>query len=376
MTLQDLRIRYFALLRDKDFDGIARLLDGYPEMLASPEVAARLMHAAVGNLEVVKLLVARGVSVNIPEDPRLPDRPIRTATIHGCADTVQWLIEHGSDINYGWDGDKDYCKPLGAAIRQGYFEIVRLLVEAGAYLDVLDRTNRTPLTWAIDYGQHEVAAYLRSKGAVEAHEVPGYVPPPPPDPIPEHVNAAVGPVRSSGWLPVVCDADAPVPIRAADGYGVVCLFTAGMSARPQPPGPGGDGYVRAELGCFLAGWPDDPADWGDEHLWPIHWLRRLAAYPWQTGVGYGRPVEVVANGDPPAPLGPGTALTCWLLLADKPPLGRAYLADGSEVVFYTAIPIHTAERDYERAHGTEALLTKFPEHEVPDHIDPARPSVV
>ncbi|QDU23781.1 suppressor of fused domain protein [Urbifossiella limnaea] len=374
-TEQDLLIWFGGFRRTNDLEGIARLLDDHPEMVTSPQCASTMIHSAArdGNTALVALLVGRGVDVNMPDDPQTPDRPIGTASRCNRLDTVRWLLEHGSDVNYGWDGDFDTCVPLSAAIYLGNFEMVRLLVEAGAYLNVLDRTNRTPLGWA--GGQPEIAAYLRSKGALEPHEVPGYVPRPLPDPIPEHIDRAVGPVRPNSWLPIVPDDANPVPVRAADGDGVVCLFTAGMSARPQPPGPG-DGYDRAELACFLAGWPDDPADWTDAHLWPVHWLRRLAAYPWQTGVGYGGPVAVVANGDPPAPLGPGTALTCWLLLADKAPLERAYLADGTEVVFYTAVPIHTAERNYERAHGTEALLERFADAGVPDHIDPARPSVV
>lgn len=296
----------------------------------------------------------------------------------GYADTVRWLIEHGSDINYGWHGDQDYCVPLGIAIMEGHFEIVQLLVEAGGYLNVVDRTNRTPLTWALDYGQDEVAAYLRSKGAVEAHEVPGYVPPLPPEPVPDHVAAMVGPVRLGGWVPIVPDGDPPVAVRAAvRDDGAVCLFTDGLSARPMPPGPGGDEYRHAELALYLSGWPDDPAGWLEPHWrWPLDWLRRLARHPFDTGVGFGGPVAVVANGDPPAPLGPGTALTCWLLLADKEPLGRFETPEGRDVVFYELVPIHTAERDYERAHGTEALLERFAASEVPEFIAPDRASVV
>ncbi|MDY3562922.1 suppressor of fused domain protein [Gemmata sp. JC673] len=378
MNMLDLEIRYFELQRAGDLVSIAHLLATHPEMVTVQEVAARMIHGSISNPALVALLVARGVNVNTPEDPRLPDRPLGTAVMGGYTETVRWLIEHGSDINYGWDGDKDYCKPLASAIRQGYTEVVRLLVEAGAYLNVLDRTNRTPLTWALDYGRDEIAAYLRSKGGVESHEVPGYVPPPPPDPVPDHVAWAVGPVRPRGWVPAVPDGDPPVAVRVAVREdGVVCLFTEGMSARPQPPGPGGEEYQYAELAVHLSGWPDDPARWLEpEYRWPLDWLRRLARHPFDAGTGFGGPVAVVANGDPPQPLGPGTALTCWLLLADKDPLGRLDAADGREVVFYELVPLHTAERDFEREHGTEALLERFAQADVPEFVVPDRPSVV
>ncbi len=380
MTMQDLRRRYVRLEQANDLDGIARLLAEHPEMVRSAECASMMIYDAAlfGRTAVVALLVERGVDVNTPHTPESPDRPIGPAARLGRTETVRWLIEHGSDINYGWDGEADSCVPLAGAILNGHFEIVRLLVEAGAYLNVLDRTNRTPLTWALDYGQDEIAAYLRSKGAVEAHEVPGYVPPPPPEPVPDHVAAMVGPVEPRGWLPVVPDGDPPVAIRAAVREdGVVCLFTDGLSACPMPPGPGGDGYRHAELALYLSGWPDDPARWLEpEFRWPIDWLRRLARYPFDTGTGFGGPVAVLANGDPPAPLGPNTAMTCWLLLADKEPLGRFEAPDGRDVVFYELVPIHTAERDFELAHGTEALLERFADNEVPEWIDPHRPSVV
>ena len=157
-------------------------------------------------------------------------------------------------------------------------------------------------------------------------------------------------------MPIVPDGDSRVSVRVASrDDGVVCLFTDGMLARPMPPGPGGDDYQYAELAVYLADWPADPVRWLEpEYLWPINWLRRLARYPFETGVGYGGPVAVVANDEPPRPLGPNTAMTCWLFLADKEPLGRLETPDGRSVVFYTLLPIHTAERDFEREHGTAA----------------------
>jgi hypothetical protein len=187
-----------------------------------------------------------------------------------------------------------------------------------------------------------------------------------------------GPVQSSGWLPIVPDGDPTVSVRVATrDDGVVCLFTDGMSAQPMPPGPGGDAYQYAELAVYLVDWPEDPARWLEpEYIWPINWLRRLARYPFETDVGLGGPVAVVANGEPPEPLGPNTTMTCWLLLADKEPLDRVELPDGRSVVFYEMVPIHTAERDFEREHGTAALLERFAERQLPDSLDPNRPSVV
>jgi hypothetical protein len=63
-------------------------------------------------------------------------------------------------------------------------------------------------------------------------------------------------------------------------------------------------------------------------------------------------------------------------LADKAPLRGFVRPDGTEVVFYTLVPIHTAERDFERRNGLRALLQKFAQANVPSHVDPHRESVV
>lgn len=378
MTLIELQGRYIRLLWGGDLADIARLLDEYPELVTTPESAAYLMHGSVGKVDAVALLVARGVDVNIPKDPRLPARPISTAAMAGYADTVRWLLAHGSDVNYGWDGDQDYCVSLGVTIMEGQFEIVRLLVEAGGYLNVLDRTNRTPLTWALDYGQHEIAAYLRSKGAVESHEVPGYVPPPPRDPDLAHVEDEFGDIHPLAWFPVVPD-EMPVAVHACINGDLPFLFTRGMATEPLTVPPGGEEFQYAEL-CLPLG-----PDWGENHpdawqepeyVWAVQWLRNLALYPHRHGTWLGGRYCVVSNGDRPDPLSPYTAMTCWLLLAEKGPLTRFTAADGREVVYYTALPIHTAERDYERRHGLPALLERFAEREVPEVLTPDRPSAV
>lgn len=55
---------------------------------------------------------------------------------------------------------------LHHAVDSGSLEVVRLLVEAGAPLDVRDRIyHGTPLGWAEYLHQEKIAEYLRSKGA-------------------------------------------------------------------------------------------------------------------------------------------------------------------------------------------------------------------
>jgi hypothetical protein len=256
---------------------------------------------------------------------------------------------------------------LAEAIRSRKLEIVKLLVEAGAILNVCDRTGRTPLDWAGGPDNKKIANYLRSKGAVHAPQAINYVEP---DPLLNYVEAQVG--FTSRLEPKSENKPSLFTVGIDDDQW--CVFTYGMSDRAMNTPPEGEAYRFAELAVFVDSFSEQEGD--SQCDWPIDWLRQLAQYPFENNTWFGGPVAVVANGEPPEPLGPGTEMTCWLLLAQKDPLDRVTLKDGRNVVFYTMFAIHTDERDFEREHGTEALLKKFAEHDVNELIQPRRQSVV
>ena len=51
------------------------------------------------------------------------------------------------------------------ASEKGYLEIVKLLIDSGAYVNVKDKRGRTALRYALENGRSEVAEFLKSKGA-------------------------------------------------------------------------------------------------------------------------------------------------------------------------------------------------------------------
>jgi ankyrin repeat protein len=77
---------------------------------------------------------------------------------------VKLLLDAGEDPNrYNPPGFHAHATPLHQAVWTGQLEVVRLLVERGARLDIKDTIYRaTPLGWA-EYGkQGAIAEYLRS----------------------------------------------------------------------------------------------------------------------------------------------------------------------------------------------------------------------
>ena len=102
-----------------------------------------LLHeaAAGGYLESVKLLVARGVDVNLKNSSGTT--PLHEACRYGHAPTVEWLIRNGADAKAN---TKEGLTPMSAAASQvwperdeenaRYQAVIRALARAGVELDV------------------------------------------------------------------------------------------------------------------------------------------------------------------------------------------------------------------------------------------------
>ena len=100
------------------------------------------------------------------------------AAYDGWSESVQWLLEHGADPNA--DGTDSGMKPLHIAAGSVGIPDARslkcsaLLLDAGAFVNTLNRGGRPPLCYAATYGNMETLKLLLSRGAsVEASFVCG-----------------------------------------------------------------------------------------------------------------------------------------------------------------------------------------------------------
>jgi ankyrin repeat protein len=96
-------------------------------------------------------------------------RALALATQLGHADVVSLLLDAGEDPNrFNPPGTHSHSPPLHQAIAAGHLNVVRLLIERGALLDIKDTIyHGTPLGWAEYCEKPEIAAFLREKGAVD-----------------------------------------------------------------------------------------------------------------------------------------------------------------------------------------------------------------
>lgn len=116
--------------------------------------------AATGRTQDARRLLPRA-------DGRDRHAALALAAQHGHAEIVALVLDAGEDANrYNPKDCHAHSTPLHQAALAGHGDVVRLLVERGARLDIKDhRFHGTALDWA-KYGAHmEIAEYLRAHGA-------------------------------------------------------------------------------------------------------------------------------------------------------------------------------------------------------------------
>jgi ankyrin repeat protein len=115
--------------------------------------------ARQGNLKEVRRQLAWGVNVN-KSHLFTRDTPLIEAAANGHMEVVKLLIENGADVNLkgeAWYG------PLHAAAAKGHLEVVKILLENGADVNIFHHNK--PLHNAAMNGHIEVARILLAHGA-------------------------------------------------------------------------------------------------------------------------------------------------------------------------------------------------------------------
>ena len=157
------------------------LIDFLCDRGADPDSAieAAALH---GELEAVNALIGRGARINLPvaaalgriedfrrllpvADSRNRHLALALASQFGRVEIVRLLLDAGEDPNrYNPVGGHSHTTPLHQAAGAGYDELVRLLVERGARLDLQDILwQGTPADWARHAGRTAIEAYLRAQ---------------------------------------------------------------------------------------------------------------------------------------------------------------------------------------------------------------------
>ncbi|MBU0467988.1 MAG: ankyrin repeat domain-containing protein [Candidatus Omnitrophica bacterium] len=131
--------------------------------------SAIFLSARSGCKEVVEYLLANGADINGP-GPYQSKTLLMEASWWGQVDIVKMLIEQGAEVNL--INENGYTA-LSEAISNAnedfldQFEIVKILVENGADIHLTGMFKMTPLMLAIKSGDQNIIDYLKEKGAQE-----------------------------------------------------------------------------------------------------------------------------------------------------------------------------------------------------------------
>ncbi|MCK4816745.1 ankyrin repeat domain-containing protein, partial [bacterium] len=136
-------------------------------LTVSPEPPMSLQEAAaVGDANMVRSLIEKGVGVDTREDSMFKTA-LHRAAISGYKDVVEILLAKGADIDAR---DSYAASALHYVAREGHNEIAELLIAKGADVNAKDTRGRTPIDLAMNQGRKEIAKLLLSKsGDVSLH---------------------------------------------------------------------------------------------------------------------------------------------------------------------------------------------------------------
>ncbi len=116
--------------------------------------------AMSANLDGVKLLISKGVDVNVPRGDGMT--PLMFAANAGHPGVVAELIQHKAEVN---TQDDEGVSALAFAARQGNDGAGQVLLGAGAKVDSVDLEKQTPLMEAAMTGHASFAQMLLKAGA-------------------------------------------------------------------------------------------------------------------------------------------------------------------------------------------------------------------
>lgn len=104
------------------------------------------------------------------EDPNCPFSPLFNAVLEGDRDTAVRLIKLGAKVNPNLEENDKVGPPIWAAAMSNRSDMVALLLENGADLNLHRKGSISALTLAKSYHRTQVEEYLREHGAKEIDE--------------------------------------------------------------------------------------------------------------------------------------------------------------------------------------------------------------
>jgi ankyrin repeat protein len=129
------------------------------------------LYAAVvdDHIEIARLLLEQEQKPDINAHPAKEEMLLMRAVNSENADLVSMLIENGVEVDFVDPNGGDFATPLSRACGEGYFDIVKLLLEKNADINYTGGTSDSPLFAAIYLRHDEIVKHLLQDERVDIH---------------------------------------------------------------------------------------------------------------------------------------------------------------------------------------------------------------
>ncbi len=130
-----------------------------PDFLGARIGTGLMIGAWEGNLELMRLYLARGADINARNGSG--ETALTLAAWKGRLEVVKWLLERGARIN----SEPRQWSPLHYAVFAGHKEVADYLISQGADIDARSTNGSSVLMMAVYEGRDDLVRTLVEKGA-------------------------------------------------------------------------------------------------------------------------------------------------------------------------------------------------------------------